>query len=107
MKTRLIVPAILSAVVLSTPVLAAGSYDTPMSAGHHMQQAGMMTPLERCMSLEKQFDAAITAHEKAPMAHQAKIMRADGGSLCARGEHDQGITKLEGALKDLGLTPKN
>lgn len=106
MKTRLIVPAILCAVMLSAPVLAAGSYGTAMPSTQHTQKAAAMTPTEKCTSLEKQFDKAIKTHGKAAMANDAKTMRTDGGNLCASGKQVDGIAKLEQALKDLGVKVK-
>jgi hypothetical protein len=106
MKTRMIVPAILSAVMLSTPVLAAGnSNPTPVSQPSP-QKGASMTPAEKCASLEKQFDAAVVSHEKAARITEAQSMRSEGGNLCASGKYDAGIAKLDQALKDLGVNVK-
>ena len=104
MNTRLILPAILSAVVLSSPVLAAGGTTAP--AGTADKKPVQMTMVEKCTSLEKQFDAAIKSHEKAAKASEAKTLRTDGGNLCTAGRHMEGVLKLEQALKDLGVQVK-
>ena len=105
MKTRLIVPAILSAVVLSAPVLAASTD----KAGHPpaaMERAAAVNAADRCTALQKQFDTAMKKHEMSKMAGEAKTMREDGGKLCTAGNVDQGIAKLEMALKNIGVKPK-
>jgi len=103
----MIVPAVLSVVMLSTPVLAAGSYGTATPPTQHAQKAATMTPAAKCVDLEKQFDAAIKMHGKAAKANEAKTMRTDAGKLCADGKHGEGIAKLEQALKDLGVKVKS
>lgn len=106
MNTRMIVPAILSAVMLSTPVLAGGNYGTAMPSTQHTQKAAAMTSAEKCTALQKQFDDAIKTHGKAQKATEAKTMREEGGNLCTSGKADEGVAKLETALKDLGVKPK-
>lgn len=106
MNHRMIVPAVLSAVMLSTPVLAGGPHG-PMPRSRHVQEAAAMTPAGKCMSLERQFDAAMRTHELSVKARQAKSMRNEGGDLCASGRHTAGIAKLEQALKDLRLETKS
>lgn len=102
----MIVPAILSAVMLSAPVLAASSYSTAKPTGSHNFQTAAMTPAEQCTSLQQQFDEAIKTHEKAAKATEAKTMRTEGGNLCASGKQADGAAKLEQALKALGVKPK-
>ena len=103
MFTRLIVPAILGALVLSAPVLAAEKAATPSTPA--TQTAATSTPGERCMALEKQFDAVIKDHGNAAKAGEAKTMRSEGGRLCTDGKHSDGIAKLEQGIRDLGVTP--
>ena len=106
MKTRMIVPALLSAAMLSAPVLAAGT-DKAGHATPTMERAAAVNSAERCTALQKQFDAVIKKHEKAKKkAEEAETMRRDGGKLCAAGNSDQGIAKLETALKHIGVKPK-
>lgn len=107
MITRMIVPALLSAVMFTTPVLAAGSYGAMTPATQHTQKAAAMTPAEKCTNLEKQFDSAIKKHEKAAKAGEAKTLRTEGGNLCASGKHAEGVAKLEQALKDIGVKSKS
>jgi hypothetical protein len=107
MKARVLIPGLLSAVMLSAPVLAASApaiSATPHS-GKELKVVAM-SPAERCTALEHQFDAAIKAHSKSTYAKSAKAMRSDGGSLCAGGKQAEGTQKLEQALKTLGETPK-
>jgi len=107
MNTRMIAPAVLSVAMLSTPVLAGGNYGTAMPSTQKIQKVAAMTPAEKCMSLEKQFDAAIKSHGKAAKANAAKAMRTEGENLCASGKRIEGIAKLEKALKDLGVKVKS
>lgn len=107
MNTRMIVPAILSAVMLSTPVLAAGNYGNATPPAHQPYKVAAMTLAEQCTALEQQFDAAIKTHEKAAKAIEAKAMRTAGGNFCASGKYADGVAKLEQALKDLGVKAKS
>jgi hypothetical protein len=104
-------PAILSAIMLSAPVLAAtapaGSASALNAAQHSPEhELGTATePTDRCMTLEHQFDKAIKTHAKAANAVTAKDMRSEGGTLCASGKEVEGARKLQQALKELGKTP--
>ncbi len=109
MNTRKLMPAVLGAVMLSTPVLAGGTYNAATPSGQPAQHEGKivaMTSAEQCSSLEKQFDAAIKTHGNAARANEAKTMRTEGGNLCASGKQAEGIAKLEQALNDLGVKVK-
>ena len=110
MKTRVLIPGLLSLVMLGAPVLAASSPASNASAHQatgHYQKLAAMTPTERCTALEHQFDQAIKAHSKSTSLKSAKAMRSEGGSLCAGGKQSEGTQKLEQALKSLGETPKS
>jgi len=104
MNTRLIVPAVLSAVMISAPVLAGTTtYDKMAPSGHPVAKTAMVTPAARCTILESQFDAAIKTHESAAKANWAKTMRTEGGRLCASGNQSRGIVKLRDAIEDIGV----
>ena len=109
MKTHVLMPAILGAVMLSAPVLAAAP--SPAGSGPkpvpHYQTLAAMTPTERCTALEHQFDDAIKTHPKSATVKSAKSMRTEGGTLCAGGKQAEGVQKLEQAVKALGETPKS
>ena len=109
MNTRLLVPAILSAVMLGTPVLAAS---IPYDQSYYWARPNMTPPLgvaprdTQCKALQAQFDKAIETHGMAAKAADAEAMRTKGANLCAAGNWDQGIVKMKMALDDLGVTPK-
>ena len=110
MKTRALLPAVLGAILLSTPVLAATSPATtasPHAAKGHELSVAAMSPTERCTALEHQFDDAVKTHSKSASAKSAKAMRTEGASLCASGKQAEGAQKLEQALKTLGESPKS
>jgi hypothetical protein len=88
MLTRLILPAV-------AVVMLAGSG----------AMAAEMTAAQRCTALEGQFDRAIVQHGSAAKAGDAKMLRTDGGKLCTQGRYADGITKLQTALVDIGVTP--
>jgi hypothetical protein len=69
-------------------------------------QTASVKSAARCTSLEAQFDDAIKTHGSAAKAGDARMLRTQGGSLCAEGQHSQGAVKIEQALKDIGVTPK-
>jgi hypothetical protein len=59
---------------------------------------------DRCSALEGQFDKAVMSTH-APKVANAKTLRTDGAKLCAQGKADEGVKKLEEAVKMLGQTP--
>jgi hypothetical protein len=109
MKTRALISAVLGAMLLSAPVLAATSPTTasPHAAKGHDLNVAAMSPTERCTALEHQFDEAVKAHSKSASAKSAKAMRSEGAGLCASGKQAEGAQKLEQALKTLGESPKS
>ena len=106
MNTRMILPAILGAVMLGTPVLAASISSTTIPSGHHTQKVAAMTPSEQCTALQRQFDNTVKTHPAATKLSEAKAMATEGGSLCASGKQADGVAKLQQALKALGVKPK-
>ena len=111
MKTRLIVPAILSAMMLGAPVLAqAASMDldtAPSKNSAHGSKSDIAeTMQDRCIVLEKQFDATVKDHATATKIAQAKTLRKEGANFCRDSQPSKGVTLLEDALNDIGVTPK-
>lgn len=108
MKTRVIVPLFVSAVMLATSAMAAGAkHDSYRNTDMKRTQMSTMTPQKQCTSLQSKFDVAIKKHEKAAKAEQAKAMRTEGGNLCAQGQHAEGVAKLQQALRDIGVKVKS
>ena len=79
MYIRTIVPAILGAVLIATPVLAATPVATPSSPvtadtpSHRSEKAEAMA-VEKCTSLEQQFDAAIKTHGSVSKANAMMLV---------------------------------
>jgi hypothetical protein len=105
MLTRVIVPALLGALVLSAPVLAAERADTFPSPYPKAYTDAKARQDERCTELETQFDGAIKDHSNADKAGEARTFRREGGEMCTNGRQFDGILKLEQAIRDIGLTP--
>ena len=109
MNTRLILPAMLGALMLSTPVLASS---IPYDQSYYWARPNLTPPLgiaprdTECKALQAQFDKAIESHGMAAKAADARAMRTEGSKMCVAGEWNRGVVKLETALKDLGVTPK-
>ena len=110
MNTRLIVPAMLGALMFSTPVFAHGA--GPNDDAYYWARPNLTPPLgiaprdTECKALQAQFDKAIETQWTAAKAADARAMRTKGTNLCAAGNWEQGIVKMKTALKDLGVTPK-
>lgn len=109
MNTRLILPAMLGALMVSTPVLASS---IPYDQSYYWARPNLTPPLgiaskdTACKALQAQFGKAIETHGTAAKAADAQSMNAKGANLCAAGNWDQGIVKMKMALNDLGVTPK-
>jgi hypothetical protein len=107
MFARLIVPAVVSALVFGTAALAAGTSTTtaPTPKDQNKVQTAAMNSAARCTALQAQFDTEIKTHGSASKAKAAEMLRTQGGALCSKGQHEAGVAKIEQALKDLGVKP--
>lgn len=108
MSTRLIVPAIVSALLFATPVLAAGAHhDNDRGPAMKRGDTEVMTPTAlACTSLQSQFDTAIETQTMTAKANHARDMRTQAGQLCDQGEATRGVAMLKQALGDIGVEPK-
>lgn len=97
MKTSLLLSALAGSLLLASGAMAA-------STG--VQLAATMTAAEKCTTLEAQFDDAIKTHGSSSKAAEAKTLRTEASALCAGSKQTEGVSKLQQALKDLGVTPK-
>jgi hypothetical protein len=130
MITRTILSAILGAMLLSAPALAATT-ETPVSTHGHppyrgygpnrsdwyrvpqikpyeystIQQPGSSADImaDRCTRLQAQFDSAIKPHAQGTKFGQEKVWRTEGGELCQGGHDDMGVALLERALHGIGV----
>lgn len=104
MKSRLVLAAALSAVILA-PAAFAASTGSGAAAKSSLQLASM-TPVEQCTALEGQWQKDAMAHKTDAKYIQAQQLADQGKQLCATGKSTDGAAKLEQALKDLGLKPQ-
>jgi len=107
MKKGILASAILGLAVLSTPVLAVTSVGHSFTGGQRDDRSDVMygNPHRQCMAMEVQFDRTIGLHETAAKAGDARTLRADAGKLCASGQSEKAIVKLQQAFRDLGVPP--
>lgn len=105
MKSRLVLAAMLSAVVLS-PAAFAGSTGTGPSAKSANLQVASMTPAEQCTALQGQWQKDGMAHKSNAKFTEAQKLADQGKQLCSTGKANDGVAKLEQALKDIGLKPQ-
>ena len=121
MYARLIVPAVLGAMLFAVPAFAAmtetapatpsmatpGSrvplkYETPQMTSLATLKAVNPLAAQRCGELTAGFDRTIARHLTAPDALNARIRSAEGGQLCASGMYNLGMAKIESAIHELG-----
>jgi len=110
MYGKLLVPSLLSVALLAGPAFAAtggNAKPAPVSPAKPAIHYVALNPTQKCNVLEKQFDMAFKTHDKAAKAADARVMRADGGSLCASGKQTAGVQKLEQALQEIGVAPQS
>lgn len=88
MNARMLIVAVSTAVFMAAAAFAAS-----------------MSPAQQCTALENQFDQEIVKHAEAPKAATAMTLRKEAGELCRSGRNDDGVKKLEEALKDIGVKP--
>ena len=105
MKSRLVLAAAVSAVLLAPAAFAAGNTTGPSAKAHNVQVAAM-TPAEQCTALEGQWQKDGTAMSKNSKYAAAEKLATQGRQLCTEGKPVDGVAKLGQALRDLGLKPK-
>ena len=109
MKLSLFAPALVAALALAGSAAFAGTSDMKQSGKHPTGEvkvaAATVNSTARCTALQNQFDGAIKSHETARKAATAKMLRQEGGQLCASGKTADGVRKLEQALGDIGVKP--
>ena len=91
MKNRIIVPAVLSAAMLSAPVLAATTSHRSEPSGTSHVRLDAVTTAERCQILQQQLDEAIMTREEPTRANEANAMWPEGGNVCTSGEQTEGV----------------
>ncbi len=107
MFARIAVPVVASLTLLAGAAMAATSHGgDDRQLGQYRQVAAMTSMAEKCTSLEQQTATAIREHASAKKIADAKKMHAQGSKLCASDKKDDGVKKLEQALRDLGVKPQ-
>jgi hypothetical protein len=104
MKSRLVLAALLSTVMLA-PAAFAGSASSGVSAKGSIQVASM-TPTEQCTALQGQWQKDAMTHKSDAKYAQAEKLFGQGQQLCQTHKEKEGTAKLEQALKTIGLKPQ-
>lgn len=107
-KSQIVLAAAVSALILSPAAFAGSTKTTPSenpATTNHVQLANM-TPAEQCTALEGQWQKDGMAHKSNAKFAAAEKLADQGKQLCTTGKANNGIAKLEQALKDIGLKPK-
>ncbi len=109
MYARFVPPAVDGLMTLGSTAFAAGSFPAPQPRDGRgiVQAAAAVRPVDRCMALQKQFDAAAKTHGKAARIKDATMLRNEAGKLCGGNDPDAGIAKMNQALHDIGVKPKD
>ncbi len=84
---------LLASIVVSTMLVSVAVAKNPI------------TRVERCNSLQQQFDHAIVEHARAKRAAQARAFQKKAVKFCAGKSQAQGIRAYAKALKLLGVKP--
>ncbi|HEY5598297.1 MAG TPA: hypothetical protein VIK47_05790 [Kiloniellales bacterium] len=107
MFARIAIPVFASASLLAGTAMAASqSKHDDREAGRRPQFAAMTSLVEKCTSLEQQTITAIRDHASAKKIVEAKKMQEEGSKLCASDKKEDGVKKLQQALRDLGVKPQ-
>ncbi|HUL07267.1 MAG TPA: hypothetical protein VLV76_13105 [Candidatus Acidoferrum sp.] len=67
---------------------------------------GAMNAEEQCKAWQEQFDTEIKTHATHAKAAEAKALAEKGSTECKEHKWTEGSTKLEEALKSIGVKPK-
>ena len=107
-KSQIVLAVAVSALILSPAAFAGSTKTTPSenpAATNHVQLASM-TPAEQCTALEGQWQKDGMAHKSNAKFAAAEKLADQGKQLCTSGKANDGVAKLEQALKDIGLKPQ-
>jgi len=97
MKFRTVLLAALAACAASTGAFAASG-----DAGHPTTREGWS---DRCASLDAQFDGLVDKFKSDAHFGAANELHTAGIAACAANDAATGVTKLEEALRKLGIEP--
>ena len=107
-RSQIILAAAMSALILSPAAFAGSAKTTPSenpAATNHVQLAAM-TPAEQCTALQGQWQKESPALKSHAKYAQAEKLADQGKQLCSAGKANDGVAKLQQALKDIGLKPQ-
>jgi hypothetical protein len=82
---------------------ASASMASPVAP--HPTKRVMITRIERCQDLQRQFNHAILEHAKAKRAAEARALQKRAQKYCAGKRQAQGIRAYAEALRMLGVQP--
>lgn len=99
-KTRMRTFVIVIATLCCCAGAAAASPATP-----HPAKRVMITRVQRCEAMQRQFNHAISEHAKAKRAAKARALQRKAKRYCAGKRQAQGIRAYAEALKLLGVQP--
>jgi curli biogenesis system outer membrane secretion channel CsgG len=63
------------------------------------------SPSARCTALEQQFSKVESSHKSMPVYKDAVRLRDEGKNMCTTNKATEGVSKLEQALKLIGVKP--
>jgi hypothetical protein len=78
------------------PAMAAAALGLSTASAFAQAQTGT----QQCAALEAQVDEHIASRMVPSLVRTAQDLRAEGGKLCASGQTEAGIAKLQQALAD-------
>jgi hypothetical protein len=102
MRVSIVVPAILSAAILTAPGLAATNRSSPGSSNSRMNEAATDV---QCAILQQQLDEVVMTRQNVGEPHEATAWPT-GRNLCVNGEQAQGVVELRHELRALDARPK-
>ncbi len=105
MNPRLVMLAAASAMMLSATAFAA-SPSTGTVQKSASTQVAVMTSAEQCTALENQWNKNAASKKTNAMYNAAEKLATQGRKDCSSGKAADGVTKLQQAIKDIGLKPQ-
>ncbi|MGN6583228.1 MAG: hypothetical protein ACTHJV_05955 [Rhizobiaceae bacterium] len=91
-------------VIVIAALLCAGAAAASPATPHPAKRV-MITRVQRCEDMQRQFNHAISQHAKAKRAAEARALQKRAQRYCAGKRQAQGIRAYAEALKLLGVQP--
>ena len=105
MNTRILIASTTDLTLLTSAAFAECICgDDPRSGGRYA--TGTLTDAEKCQTLQHDLGKEMQRYTSLPKWADAKMAKNEAQQLCQQGKYEDGIAKLEEALRSIDIKPR-